>query len=104
MIFWTYSLYIRNRLPYRESAGNALSENTKTIGYLGRTGWLALASWSSGSGQVFLGAIIFSLLDGLHSPFPTLRLFTVEMCEYALTHDNQNPFVFISVLTYNKSI
>jgi hypothetical protein len=24
VIFWTYSLYIRNRLPYRESAGNAL--------------------------------------------------------------------------------
>jgi hypothetical protein len=24
VIFWTYSLYIGNRLPYRESAGNAL--------------------------------------------------------------------------------
>jgi hypothetical protein len=25
VIFWTYSLYIGNRLPYRESAGNALT-------------------------------------------------------------------------------
>jgi hypothetical protein len=24
VIFWTYSLYIGNRLPYRESAGDAL--------------------------------------------------------------------------------
>jgi hypothetical protein len=24
VIFWIYSLYIGNRLPYRESAGNAL--------------------------------------------------------------------------------
>jgi hypothetical protein len=25
VIFWTYSLYIGNRLPYRESAGSALN-------------------------------------------------------------------------------
>jgi hypothetical protein len=29
MIFWTYSLYIGNRLPYKESAENALSGRKK---------------------------------------------------------------------------
>jgi hypothetical protein len=29
VIFWTYSLYIGNRLPYRKSAGNALSIDNK---------------------------------------------------------------------------
>ena len=29
MIFWTYFLYIRNKPPYRESAGNALKMRTK---------------------------------------------------------------------------
>jgi hypothetical protein len=31
VIFWTYSLYIGNRLPYRESVGNALTTNNRDM-------------------------------------------------------------------------